>query len=118
MKMYVKLNIDRHFKFLMTRFRLGISDIAVLYYQYKRHAYNDLICPLCGEAHKHTHTHTELHFVLFCHMLIDLREVFIPAKFHKFPSLLRLSLHFKSNNEDIVWNLSVFCTKPFSYVAL
>ena len=32
MKMYLKLNIDRHLKFIMTRFRLGISDIAVHYY--------------------------------------------------------------------------------------
>ena len=27
MKMYLKLNIDRRLKFIMTGFRLGISDI-------------------------------------------------------------------------------------------
>ena len=33
-------------KFIMTRFRLGISDIFVHYYRYKRHTDNDHICPL------------------------------------------------------------------------
>ena len=33
MKMYLELNIDRRLKFIMTRFRLGISDIAVHYYR-------------------------------------------------------------------------------------
>ena len=60
----------------MTRFRLGISDIAVHYYRYKRHTDNDLFCPLCGEAQEN-----ELHFVLCCPMLSDLREQFVPAKF-------------------------------------
>ena len=31
-KTYLKTNIDRHLKFIMTRFRLGISDIFVHYY--------------------------------------------------------------------------------------
>ncbi|WP_419585603.1 hypothetical protein, partial [Thiolapillus sp.] len=108
MKMYLKLNIDRHLKFIMTRFRLGISDIAVHYYRYKRHTDNDLFCPLCGEAQEN-----ELHFVLCCPMLSDLREQFIPAKFHKFPSLFRFSLLLASNNENIVRNLSVYLYKAF-----
>ena len=40
-KTYLKMNIDRHLKFIMTRFRLGISDISVHYYRYKRHTDND-----------------------------------------------------------------------------
>ena len=35
---------------IMTRFRLGISDIFVHHYRYKRHTYKDLICPLCRVA--------------------------------------------------------------------
>ena len=62
-KTYLKMNIDRHLKF-MTRFRFGISDIFVHYYRYKRHTNNDLICPLCRVAQE-----TELHFVLCCPVL-------------------------------------------------
>ena len=59
-KMYLKLNIDRHLKFIMTRFRLGISDIFVHHYRYERHTNKDLICPLCRVAHE-----TELYVLLF-----------------------------------------------------
>ena len=31
-KTYLKMNTDKHLKFIMTRFRLGISDIVVHYY--------------------------------------------------------------------------------------
>ena len=49
-KTYLKMNMNRQLKFIMTRFRLGISDIAVHHCQYKRHTDNDLICPLCRIA--------------------------------------------------------------------
>ena len=47
-KTYLKTNIDNHLKFVMTRFRLGISEVNVHHYRYKRHTDNDLICPLCS----------------------------------------------------------------------
>ena len=49
---YLKMNTDRHLKFIMKRFRLGISDIAVHHCQYKRQTDKDLICPLCRVAQK------------------------------------------------------------------
>ena len=67
-KTYLKMNIDRHLKFIMTRFRLGISDIAVHHCQYKRHTDKDLICPLCRVAHE-----TELYSVLCYPVLRTLR---------------------------------------------
>ena len=105
---YLKMNIDRHLKFIMTRFRLGISGIFVHYYRYKRHTDNDLICPLCRVAQE-----TELNFVLCCPVLSALRVQFIPSKFYKFPSLFRLSLLLASTNENIVRNLSVYLYKDF-----
>ena len=60
MKMYLKMNSDRHLKFIMTRFQLDISDIAVHHYQCKIY----LICPLCRVAQE-----TELHVVLCCPVL-------------------------------------------------
>ena len=63
-KTYLKMNIDKPLKFIMTRFRLGISDIVVHYYSYKRHTDKDLICPLCRVVQE-----TELHFVLSCPVL-------------------------------------------------
>ena len=76
MKMYRKMNTDRHLKFIMTMFQLDISDIAVHHYQCK----NNLICPLCRVAQE-----TELHFVLCCPVL---RVQFTPSKFNTFLSLI------------------------------
>ena len=88
MKIYLKMNIDRHLKFIMARFRLGISDIAVHYYRYKIHTDKDLICPLC----RYVAQETELHFVLCCPVLRTFRAQFIPLKFYKVPRIFRLSL--------------------------
>ena len=102
-KTYLKMNIDRHLKFIMTRFRLGISDIAAHHCRYKRHTDNNLICPLCSVAQE-----IELHFVLCCSVQ------FILWKFYKFPSLFRLSLLLASTYENIVRNLSVYLYKAFN----
>ena len=58
-------------------------------------------CPLCGEAKE-----DEVHFVLCCPMLDDIRKQFIPPppppKFCKHPCLFRLSVLLASSNQEIV----------------
>ena len=49
----------RHLKFIMTRFRLGISDIAVHHCRYKRLTDKDLIFVHYVEQHK------KLNYILF-----------------------------------------------------
>ena len=57
----------------MTKFRFGVSELSVHYYRYRSHVEKDLKCPLCGEAQE-----DEVHFVLCCPMLDDIRKQFIP----------------------------------------
>ena len=64
------------------------------------HVEKDLKCPLCGEAKE-----DEVHFVLCCPMLDDIRKQFIPPKFCKHPYLFRLSLLLASTNQEIVRKL-------------
>ena len=104
----MKMNIDRHLKFIMTKFRLGISDIAVHHCRYKRQTDKNLIFPSFRAAQE-----TELHFALCCPVLRILRAQFIPLKFYKFPMLFLLSLLLASTNENIVRNLSVYLYKAF-----
>ena len=116
MKTYLKMNNDRHLKFIMTRFQLVISDIFVHHYNDTIGFIfclffvtdNDLICPLCRVAQE-----TELHAVLCCPVLRTLRAQFILSKFYKYPSLFRLSLLLLSTNENIVRNLSVYLYNAF-----
>ena len=65
-KTYITMNMDRHLKHIMTKFRFGVSELSVHYYRYRSHVEKDLKCPLCGEAKE-----DEVHFVLCCPMLHD-----------------------------------------------
>ena len=47
---YLEMDFDKHLKYLMTKFRFGISDLAVHRYRYRGHVAQDLICKLCNEA--------------------------------------------------------------------
>ena len=83
-KHIITMNMDRHLKCIMTkfRFRFGVSKLSVHYYLYRSHVEKDLKCPLCGEAKEN-----KVHFVLCCHMLDDIRKQFIPPKFCKHPCI-------------------------------
>ena len=85
-KTYITMNMDRYLKRIMTKFRFGVSELSVHYYLYRSHVEKDLKCPLCGEGKE-----DEVHFVLCCPMLDDIRKQFIPPKFCKHPCVFRLS---------------------------
>ena len=108
MKTYLMLNIDRHMKLIMTRFRLGRSGVAVHQFRYKRHIDNEPICPLCREVQE-----DELQFHLCCPMRSDLRSQFIALKFYRFPILFRLGSHLASTNQNIVRLFSMCLYKEF-----
>ena len=62
---------------LLTRFRLGISDIKSHKLRYTACSGDvSLHCPLCG-----FHTEDEKHFLFHCPSLTDLRLKFIPSKY-------------------------------------
>ena len=102
------MNMDRHLKRIMTKFRFGVSELSVHYYRYGSHVEKYLKCPLYGEAKE-----DEVHFVLCCPMLDDIRKQFIPPKFCKQPCVFRLSLLLASTNQEIVRKLSIFLYKAF-----
>ena len=104
---HLKMNIDRHLKFIMTRFQRVFQTFLYIITDTKD-TDNDLICPLCRIAQE-----TELHFVLCCPVPSSLRVQFISSKFYKFPNLFRLSLLLASTNENTVRNLSVYLYKAF-----
>ena len=72
-KICITMNMDRHLKRIMTKFRFGVSELSVHYYRYRSHVERDLKCPLCGEAKE-----DEVNFVLCCPVLDDIRKQFIP----------------------------------------
>ena len=107
-KMYLSLNVNRHLKCIMTKFRIGVSDIVVHRNRYQNNLNADLSCPLCG-AQKDD----EIHVVLCCPALEDLRQKFIPGKYYRNPNMFRLVLLLSSRNVNIITNLCIYLYKAF-----
>eukprot|EP00745_Piridium_sociabile_P029819 TRINITY_DN4926_c0_g2_i11.p1 TRINITY_DN4926_c0_g2~~TRINITY_DN4926_c0_g2_i11.p1 ORF type:complete len:208 (+),score=2.80 TRINITY_DN4926_c0_g2_i11:126-749(+) len=79
-KPYLSMNLDRHMKYVTTKFRLGISDLTVHRYRYQNVNDDNLICPMCKKSKE-----DEVHFVLCCESLNDIREHFIHPKYYRNP---------------------------------
>ena len=107
-KKYLSINIDKHLRFILSRFRFGISEIRVHATRYRNISHTDLLCPLCKES-----IEDEFHFVLICPVLNEIRKTFIPGKYYSRPCRFRLSLLMSSENENIVRNVAMYLFKAF-----
>ena len=97
------MNINRIVKCTLTKLRFGISAIAVHSQSNCRSpSVNDLMCNLCKSA-----CEDEVHFVLYCPALEDLRCVLIRPKYYKYPSTFKLTLLLSSKNENTQKSRSV-----------
>ena len=82
-EIYLLLDINIH---IMTRFRFGISDIAVHNNRYRDVPNDALNCPLCKNAKE-----DETHLLLCCPAFSDLRQQLIPSKYYENPCLFRMT---------------------------
>ena len=105
---YLLLNLDRQVRSVMSRFRLGVSDIAIHSTRYKKYNADDLICPFCKEVPE-----TEVHFVLCCPILGDLRSKFIQPKYCDLPGVFNLVQLLTSSNEHVLKNLAIYLYAAF-----
>ena len=109
-KLYLRLDLNRHIKNVVVKFRFGISELFVHQYRY-RNVNNitiSLVCPLCRDA-----TENEVHFILCCPSLMKLRQKLIHVKYYKNPNLNHLNLLLASNQEETVRNLAWYLYKAF-----
>ena len=97
--LYMEMNMGRHIKLIMSRFRMGISELAVHHYRYRFATQQQMMCPLCNESEEN-----ELHFVLVCPFYSDLRRQLVPLKYYRQPCLYKLVMLISSRNEHIAMN--------------
>ena len=107
-KPYLWLNLDRHVRCVMSRFRMGISDIAVHSFRYKNRSDVDVICPLCK-----IEAESEIHFALCCTALDDLRRQFIQLKYFDNPDIFHLVQLLTTANERILKDFAMFLYTAF-----
>jgi hypothetical protein len=105
---YLNMKIEKHLKFVMTKFRFGVSDLATHYAKYRFYGNVNLICPVCLEAEEN-----EIHFMLVCPFYRQIRKELIPAKFTRTPNAFKLLLLFSSRRENIIIKLCVYLYKAF-----
>jgi hypothetical protein len=106
--LYLKLDMDKQMKYIMTRFRFGISDLAVHFYRYRNSTPIQRLCQLCKEAEE-----TELHFVLCCPFFNNLRKALIAPKYFRQPSAFRLAILIATKHEATLRKLALFLYKAF-----
>ena len=103
---YLLLDLNRQVRCALSRFRLGITDIAVHATRYKNYNVEDAKCPLCESP-----TESEVHFVMCCPAFEDLREELIHPKFRCFQDILHLIQLLSTPNEDITRNFATYLYK-------
>ena len=109
-KSYLTLNMDRHLLNTLVRFRLGVSALFTHYYRYRNVGDNDLLCPLCKESEE-----DEMHFVLCCPALREIRDKFIASKYFQKPCMFKFIMLMSSEKRTDVQSLSRFLHKAFKF---
>ena len=104
---YLSLNLNRYIMNALVKFRLGISRIAQHANRYSNSVdHNSMVCHLC-----HDGMENDVHFMLYCPLLEDLRHALIPSKFSRYPCKFRLYLLLANKNENLILNVAMFLYK-------
>ena len=88
------LNLNRYIRYVLIRFRFGVSDIKVHILRFKLYNVDEFKCPLCLSA-----VDNEVQFALCCPAFEDLRYEFIESKYFNNPCEFRLELPLATQNE-------------------
>ena len=98
---YVNIQMHRYIKSALTKFRLGISNIACHRLRYKDT--DDFMCRLCNSDKE-----DDIHFLLCCPALHDLRVKFIHRKYYDNPCSFKFSILMSSRNESTLRTLAMY----------
>ena len=89
----------------LIKFRLGVSDLRCHRLRYNSSTDTCLHCPFCNELE------TELHFLFICPRYEDLRALYIPKKFYRYPSQFRFSVLMSDSCPKLTRDLACFIYK-------
>ena len=95
--------MNSYIKRALTKFRLGISCLACHRLRYKVVSQGDFLCRLCNSGKE-----DEIHFLLCCPALHDLRSKLINKKYYVDPCMFRFCILMSSRNESVIHNLALY----------
>ena len=105
---HLSIDIKRHLKSILTKFRFGVSNINVHCLRYKTYNQRQLLCPYCTNTEEN-----ELHFILCCPLYENARKQFIREKYYRTPNMFRLRILMCSQNEKTIADLCKFLYVAF-----
>ena len=108
MQPYLKYDLDMNLKRLIAKFRLGVSEIKTHQFRYREHRDSDLVCPLCSQSEEN-----EVHFILCCPVLHNIRKSLIPQKYYREPCMFRLCILMSSTNFEANKKFGMYLRKAF-----
>ena len=100
---HLGLELNRHLKCTLTKFRFGISSINVHYFRYRHHNQNELMCPYCKTLEEN-----EFHFLMCCPLYDNLRQQYLKEKYYRHPNINKLRILLCSRNEKIIGDVCRF----------
>ena len=97
------LNV-RKFRHCYAQLRSGSLELELERGRYLNIPREERLCKICnlGEVEN------ELHFIFKCPMLSDIRNLYIPAKFHQNPSINKLYVLLCSDNDTLIKSLASY----------
>ena len=105
---HLAIDLNRHLKYTLTKFRFGISSINAHYFRYRHHNQRDLMCPYCKTVEEN-----EFHFLLCCPLYDSLRQQFLKEKYYRLPNLNKLRILLCSKNDKIIGDVCRFLYAAF-----
>ena len=102
-ELYIGMDFNRYAKNALTKFRFGVSELACHRFRYQVRRENEFLCRLCQSARE-----DEIHFLLCCPALLDLRNKYIQLKFYREPCAFRMHLLLSCRNPGTLNNLATY----------
>ena len=94
---------------LLARFRFGMAvELNCFSLEFKRNNSKNRLCPFCRNVRE-----SEFHFLLICPKYDDIRDLYIPHKFTRFPCLNRFCILMASSSPYLIHRLCLFLTEAF-----
>ena len=96
------LNV-RKFRCALARLRTSSHDLGIERGRYENIPRHERICKLCGSG-----VENEIHFVLLCPSLSQLRTKYIPPKYYNRVCTQSFIILLSNRNENVIKNLAMY----------
>ena len=101
----IKIRTYRH---ALAQIRTGHHSLEIEKGRYINIPRNQMLCKVCS-----SNIEDEYHFVLCCNVYDDLRDMYLPKKYHSQPNLHKFNILMSTRSSDIIHSLAKYVYYAF-----